>query len=125
MTTDKEKKCDVCDIFNPSEKIVEILKSKQLGNKTAKELAELFKTMGNPTRIKIIYSLRERELCVCDLTEILDMSPSAVSHQLRVLRNMNLVKYRKEGRSVYYSLDDDHVLCLFSQGLEHVLEDKL
>ena len=120
---DKEQKCDVCDIFNPNDKIVDILKSKQLNNQTANELAELFKTMGNPTRIKIIYSLRERELCVCDLTEILDMSASAVSHQLRVLRNMNLVKYRKEGRSVYYSLDDDHVLCLFSQGLEHVLEE--
>jgi DNA-binding transcriptional ArsR family regulator len=120
---DEDKICDVCDIFNPNEKIVDILKSKQLDNQTVNQLAELFKVMGNPTRIKIIYSLRKRELCVCDITEILGMSPSAVSHQLRVLRNMNLVKYRKEGRSVYYSLDDDHVLCLFSQGLEHVMED--
>nr|WP_230869803.1 metalloregulator ArsR/SmtB family transcription factor [Iocasia fonsfrigidae] len=88
------------------------------------DLAEIFKTIGDPTRIKILYALKERELCVCDLSELLEMSSSAISHQLRVLRNNKLVKFRKEGRSVYYSLDDDHVLTLFCQGLEHVLEDK-
>ena len=121
----EDRECEVCEVFNPNKKIVEILKSKQLDDQIINKLADLFKTMSNPTRIKIIYSLREKELCVCDLTEILDMSPSAVSHQLRVLRNMNLVKYRKEGRSVYYSLNDNHVLCLFTQGLEHVLEDEV
>ena len=121
----EDRECEVCEVFNPNKKIVEILKSKQLDDQTSNKLADLFKAMSNPTRIKIIYSLREKELCVCDLTEILEMSSSAVSHQLRVLRNMNLVKYRKEGRSVYYSLNDDHVLCLFTQGLEHVLEDEV
>nr|WP_226984226.1 metalloregulator ArsR/SmtB family transcription factor [Halothermothrix orenii] len=100
-----------------------MLKDTQINDEIINRLAELFKTMSDPTRVKIIYALRERELCVCDISELLNMSPSAVSHQLRVLRNMNLVKYRKEGRSVFYSLDDDHVLTLFSQGLEHVLEE--
>lgn len=78
-----------------------MLKDTQINDEIINRLAELFKTMSDPTRVKIIYALRERELCVCDISELLNMSPSAVSHQLRVLRNMNLVKYRKEGRSVF------------------------
>lgn len=121
----KEKAiCDICEVFNPDNQVVEMMKEKKLADDVVYELAELFKTMGDPTRIKILYALKERELCVCDLSELLDMSSSAISHQLRVLRNNKLVKYRKEGRSVYYSLDDDHVMCLFGQGLEHVLEDR-
>lgn len=121
----KEKQiCDICEVFNPNNQVVKVMKEKTLNEKVVHELAELFKTMGDPTRIKILYALKERELCVCDLSELLEMSSSAISHQLRVLRNNKLVKYRKEGRSVYYSLDDDHVMCLFGQGLEHVLEDK-
>jgi DNA-binding transcriptional ArsR family regulator len=121
----KEKAiCDICEVFNPDNQVVEMMKEKTLADDVVYELAELFKTMGDPTRIKILYALKERELCVCDLSELLDMSSSAISHHLRVLRNNKLVKYRKEGRSVYYSLDDDHVMCLFGQGLEHVLEDK-
>ena len=120
----KESMCDECEIFSPNEQIVELLKDKQLDEDVIMNLSEIFKTMGDPTRIKIINALREKELCVCDLSELLEMSSSAISHQLRILRNANLVKYRKEGRSVYYSLDDEHVLCLFGQGLKHVLEDK-
>jgi len=121
----KEKEmCDICEVFNPDNQVVKVMKEKTLADDVVYDLAELFKTMGDPTRIKILYALKERELCVCDLSELLDMSSSAISHQLRVLRNNKLVKYRKEGRSVYYSLDDDHVMCLFGQGLEHVLEDK-
>jgi len=120
----KEKAiCDICEVFNPDNQVVEVMKEKELADQVVYDLAELFKTMGDPTRIKILYALKERELCVCDLSELLEMSASAISHQLRVLRNNKLVKYRKEGRSVYYSLDDDHVMCLFGQGLEHVLED--
>ena len=120
----KEKAiCDICEVFNPDNQVVEVMKEKELADEVVYDLAELFKTMGDPTRIKILYALKERELCVCDLSELLEMSASAISHQLRVLRNNKLVKYRKEGRSVYYSLDDDHVMCLFGQGLEHVLED--
>ncbi len=114
--------CEVCEIFAPDKEVVELLKEKELTEGIVYELAELFKTIGDPTRIKILYALKEKELCVCDLSEHLGMSPSAISHQLRVLRNKKLVKFRKEGRSVYYSLDDSHVLCLFIQGLEHVQE---
>ncbi len=116
--------CDICEDFDPNNQVVQVMKEKILKDAVVYDLAELFKTMGDPTRIKILYALKERELCVYDLSELLDMSSSAISHQLRVLRNNKLVKYRKEGRSVYYSLDDDHVMCLFGQGLEHVLENK-
>ncbi len=120
----EDKLCDVCEVFNPNNQVVKLMKEKTLSEDVVHELAEIFKTMSDPTRIKILYALKEQELCVCDLSELLDMSSSAISHQLRVLRNNKLVKYRKEGRSVYYSLDDDHVMCLFGQGLEHVLEDR-
>lgn len=83
-------------------------------------LAELFAAMGDPTRIRLIYALAERELCVCDLAAVLGLSVSAVSHQLRLLRGLRLVKFRREGRLAYYSLDDDHVYTLLRQGLEHV-----
>jgi DNA-binding transcriptional ArsR family regulator len=83
-------------------------------------LSEVFKMLGDPTRIKIIFALSCCEMCVCDIAEAVNMTQSAVSHQLRLMRNMKLVKYRKEGKSVYYSLDDDHILQLFSQGMEHV-----
>lgn len=122
MNTDRSF-CDICEVFNPDKEVVKIMKNNELEDDTVYQLAELFKIMGDPTRIKIIYALKERELCVCNISEILEMSSSAVSHQLRVLRNNKIVKFRKEGRSVYYSLDDEHVLCLFGQGLQHVLED--
>ncbi|MCK4260945.1 MAG: winged helix-turn-helix transcriptional regulator [Halanaerobiales bacterium] len=93
----------------------------ELNEETYQHLAEIFKTLGDPTRIKIIHVLSQTELCVCDLAKLLQMSQSAISHQLRVLRNNRLVKYRKEGRTVFYSLDDEHILCLFNQGLSHVL----
>ena len=120
----QEKMCDVCEVFNPNKDVVSLLEEKKLNDDVVYELSETFKVLGDPTRIKILHALNEKELCVCDLSELLDMSSSAISHQLRVLRNNKLVKHRKEGRSVYYSLDDEHVMCLFGQGLEHVLEDK-
>jgi len=86
----------------------------------ASDLAELFKALGDPTRIKIISALIDRELCVHDLTVLLQMGQSAVSHQLRYLRNLRIVKRRKEGKTVYYSLDDDHIEQIFSQTLKHL-----
>jgi DNA-binding transcriptional ArsR family regulator len=83
-------------------------------------LAELFKTLADPSRVRIISALMDTELCVHDLAAALDMSQSAVSHQLRSLREMRLVRYRKEGRHVYYQLDDEHIRDLFRRGLEHV-----
>lgn len=84
------------------------------------KLAEIFKTLGDATRLRILEALSIEELCVCDLAFLLEISESAVSHQLRVLRNLRIVKYRKSGKIVYYSLDDEHIRLLFNQGLEHV-----
>lgn len=88
------------------------------------DLAALFKALGDPTRVRILAALALRELCVCDLCAILDMSQSAVSHQLRLLRTARLVRFRRDGKNVFYSLDDEHVLALFAQGLEHVRHDR-
>ena len=87
------------------------------------DLAELFKIFGDSTRVKILYALREaEELCVCDIASLMDVTQSAVSHQLRVLKSSKLVKFRKEGKTVYYSLADDHVCRILSQGMEHICE---
>ena len=86
------------------------------------DLAEFFSVMGDSTRIKILYLLFEGELCVCDISEKLGMSMSAISHQLRVLKNARLVKYRKQGKSVIYSLHDDHIKIIINMGVEHIEE---
>lgn len=87
-------------------------------------LAETFKALADPSRTRILFALSRAELCVCDLAELLGLSVSAVSHQLRHLRELKLVKYRREGKMAYYSLDDDHVKTLFRQGLAHVEEGR-
>ncbi len=86
------------------------------------DLAEFFSVIGDSTRIKILYLLFEGEMCVCDISEKLSMSMSAISHQLRVLKNSRLVKYRKVGKSVLYSLDDEHVKTIINMGVEHINE---
>lgn len=87
-------------------------------------LAELYKVFGDTTRIRIMCALFNRELCVFDIAEIIEMGQSAVSHQLRILRSAHLVKVRKDGKQSYYSLDDDHVKEIFHLGLEHITEEK-
>lgn len=86
------------------------------------DLADLFKVFGDPTRVKIIYTLFKSEMCVCEIADNLGMTQSAISHQLRLLKKSRLVKFRKEGKTVYYSLDDDHVRRIFDCGLCHVKE---
>ena len=86
------------------------------------DLAELFKVFGDSTRIRILFVLFESEMCVCDIAELLGMTQSAISHQLRALKNARLVKARREGKTVFYALADDHVKTIIDQGLEHVLE---
>lgn len=86
------------------------------------DLSELFKVFGDSTRIKILYALFEEELCVYDIARLLNLSQSSVSHQLRILKNSKLVKFRRDGKSMFYSLDDDHVREIISMGMEHVLE---
>ena len=86
------------------------------------DLAELFRIFGDSTRIKILYVLFEAEMCVCDIAELLHMTQSAISHQLRVLKQSKLVKFRREGKTIYYSLADDHVRTIIGMGMEHLCE---
>ena len=114
------ERCD-CDVIH--EDIVNEVKGKMPEEESLYDLAELFKVFGDSTRIKILWALDEAEMCVCDIAVLLNMTQSAISHQLRVLKQANLVKNRKEGKVVYYSLDDDHVKNIFNQGLIHINEE--
>ncbi|WP_054693468.1 ArsR/SmtB family transcription factor [Syntrophomonas palmitatica] len=113
---------ECCEEKYVHEDLVEAVRQEMPGYYTILALAEIFKTLGDPTRIKLLFALMNQELCVCDLAALIEMSESAVSHQLRVLRSQKLVKYRREGKNLFYSLDDEHVNNLFAQGLEHVRE---
>ena len=86
------------------------------------DVAELFKVFGDSTRVRIICALFESEMCVCDIAAVLNMTQSAISHQLRVLKQARLVKYRRDGKTVYYSLADDHIQNIFDQAFEHIME---
>jgi DNA-binding transcriptional ArsR family regulator len=116
-------KGDVCEVEFFNEARVRSLQAKMKSDGVFHDLSETFKVLGDPTRAKIIFALREEELCVCDLARLLGLTSSAVSHQLRTLRNLRVVRYRKEGKMAYYSLDDDHIRTLFSEGLRHVEEE--
>ncbi|MBQ8318147.1 MAG: winged helix-turn-helix transcriptional regulator [Lachnospiraceae bacterium] len=86
------------------------------------DLAELFKVFGDTTRIKILYTLFESEMCVCDIAEVLNMTQSAISHQLKVLKQAKLVKNRRDGKQIIYSLDDGHIANIITMGIEHIME---
>ena len=111
-----------CDEEVSNIELVNKVKTSLLTDEKIFDLAELFKVFGDSTRMKIINSLMNQELCVCDIALITNSTPSAISHQLRVLKQAKLVKYRKEGKSVFYSLDDEHVKEIFEKGREHVNE---
>ena len=113
---------DVCEIKSVDKKKVMSILKEMLTDDEARTLSDTFSVLADPTRSKIIYALSKTELCVCDIASLLNVSVSAVSHQLRLLRNMRLVKYRKEARMVYYSLDDKHISRLFNEGLKHIRE---
>jgi ArsR family transcriptional regulator len=102
-----------------------LLKRALLAESSVAALAETFKVLGDTTRVRMLDALSRAELCVCDLAALLGLSESAVSHQLRLLRGMRLVRPRRDGRLVYYALDDQHIVGLFAQGLEHVEERAL
>ena len=93
-----------------------------LDERTIVDLAEIFKVLSEPTRVRILQALSEEELCVCDIAAVVETTPSAISHQLRILRTNRLVKSRKDGKMVYYSLDDEHVRNLFEEGIRHLKE---
>ncbi|MDO9536194.1 MAG: metalloregulator ArsR/SmtB family transcription factor [Bacillota bacterium] len=116
----EEMKCD-CSIIH--EEVVNKVRQLMPPEEKLYDLADLFKVFGNSTRIRIIWALFEAEMCVCDIAYLLNMSQSAISHQLRVLKQSRLVKRRREGKVVYYSLDDKHIELIFNQGLIHINEN--
>lgn len=120
MRPESGKNKDLCDTFCPSCEVDE-LRGKVL---EVAGLSEIFKVLGDETRTKILFLLATKELCVCDLATVLEMSLPAVSHHLRLLKAMRLVRYRREGKMVYYSLDDDHILSLIRQAQEHFAEGR-
>ncbi|HHT05840.1 MAG TPA: helix-turn-helix transcriptional regulator [Hydrogenispora sp.] len=116
-----QKNPDLCDTFCPSELDFAAIRAKA---EEVVGLAEVFKVLGDETRTKILYLLAEQPLCVCDLAEILEMSLPAISHHLRLLKAMRLVKYVREGKMVYYSLDDHHIMNLIREAQEHLAEER-
>ena len=113
---------EICECTVIHEDIVKKVKKKMLDENKIIDLAELFKVFGDSTRMKIICALLQDELCVCDLANIIHSTASAVSHQLRILKQAKLVKFRKVGKVVYYSLSDEHVYEIFKKGCEHIEE---
>lgn len=116
------EKVECCDVVCVHQELIEKVKSKMPEEEKLYDLAELFKVFGDSTRIRILFVLFESEVCVCDLAEALNMTQSAVSHQLRILKQLKLVASRREGKSVFYSLADGHVRTIIDQGLEHIEE---
>jgi len=115
-----EQECDMCEMLCEHPQTICLAKAEIISNDDAQQVAEIFKILGDTTRVKILQILSKRELCVCDIAAVTQMGQSAISHQLRLLRSARLVKYRKEGKMVWYSLDDDHITTLIKQGIEHI-----
>jgi Predicted transcriptional regulators len=111
--------CD-CDVIHAD--VVEAVKKRMPDEYALYNLSDFFKVLGDSTRIQIMWALDESEMCVCDLAVLLNMTKSAISHQLRSLKQANLVKYRKAGKVVFYSISDDHVKEIFEKGFEHIRE---
>lgn len=110
------------EFLSAREDVIKKVLEQQPDDEILYDLAELFKVFGDSTRIKILYSMFETELCVNDIAKLLNLSQSSVSHQLRILKSSKLVKFRREGKSIFYSLDDEHVRAIISMGMEHVEE---
>ena len=119
----EERKDEVCDGFEVHEYLLKIVNETLPEETELYDLAELFKVFGDSTRIRILFVLFEAEVCVCDLAKVLNMTQSAISHQLRILKQNKLVKSRREGKSIFYSLADDHVRTIINQGRDHIEED--
>ena len=113
---------ECCDFYQVHEDVVKAVTAKMPDEDELYDLAEIFKVFGDSTRIKILYVLFESEMCVCDIAQLLNMNQSAISHQLKILKQCRLVKSRREGKAVFYSLADGHVRTIINQGLEHIEE---
>lgn len=112
-----------CETTEVHEELLKIVNETMPEETELYDLAELFKVFGDSTRIRILFVLFEAEVCVCDLAHVLNMTQSAISHQLKILKQSKLVKSRREGKSIFYSLADDHVRTMIAQGREHIEED--
>ncbi len=115
-----ESEADRCEIEYINVEKVREARAQMVDGATAAQLAQFFQALSDPTRVRIISALATGELCVCDIAATVGISQSAISHQLRVLRQLRLVKWRKVGQMVYYALDDEHVSLLFQEGLDHI-----
>ena len=113
---------DCCDFLHAHEDLVAAVRQRMPDEDILYDLTELFRLFGDSTRLRILYVLFESELCVCDIAVLLGLTQSAISHQLRILKQARLVKARRDGKMVYYALGDDHVRTIFAQGLDHILE---
>lgn len=113
---------ECCDFYQVHEDVVKAVNDKMPDEDRLYDLAEIFKVFGDSTRIKILYVLFEAEMCVCDIAQLLNMNQSAISHQLRILKQNRLVKSRRDGKAVFYSLADSHVRTIINQGMEHIEE---
>ncbi len=111
-----------CEFMHIHDDVLEKVNSVMPVEEELYDLAELYKVFGDTTRIKILYALFEAELCVCDIAQLLNVSVSAISHQLRILKQARLVRFRRDGKTVFYSLADDHVRSILGQGMEHIEE---
>lgn len=118
------QRIECCETIEVHEDLLKIVEEKMPPEEELYDLAELYKVFGDSTRIRILFVLFEAEVCVCDLAQTLNMTQSAISHQLKILKQNKLVKNRREGKSIFYSLADSHVRTIINQGLEHIQEDK-
>ena len=117
-----DKKIPVCSEPHVHEDVVNRVKDEMLTQEEFNDLSVLFKMYADPTRLKILSLLFKEEMCVCDISTLLDMTQSAVSHQLSVLRQNRIIKYRRSGKNIYYLLDDEHIQLIFDAGLAHIME---
>ncbi len=111
-----------CEVTHTNEERVNQVFKEMPDEEILYDIAELFKVFGDSTRVRILFALFSGEMCVCDIAELLNMTQSAISHQLRVLKQSRLVKYRRNGKIVFYSLSDDHIQIILNMGMEHVSE---
>ncbi len=128
MTEDEKARIEreveegACEFMHVHQEIVERVEKVMPGEQQLLDLSEFFKVFGDSTRIKILYVLSQSEMCVCDIATLLQMGQSAISHQLRVLKQMRLVSFRREGKTVFYKLADSHIQTILNQGMEHISE---
>lgn len=118
----QQEQAEVCEEYEVHTEIVHQVEEMMPPEEQLYDLAELFKVFGDSTRIKILFVLAKSDMCVCDIAQLLNMTQSAISHQLRVLKQNRLVRYRREGKSIIYSLSDNHVKTILQMGMEHILE---